>query len=84
MRVSEDCTLVYCYFIGRMYYVYVVNVERKPEPDAPTGVKQRQWTVDRRYHEFYILESKLIEFHGESIVSLCLPPKKTFANKGTI
>ena len=33
------------------------------------------WTVDRRYHDFYTLESKLTEFHGE-FTDTQLPPKR--------
>jgi len=33
------------------------------------------WTVDRRYHDFYTLESKLTEFHGE-FPDTQLPPKR--------
>jgi sorting nexin-14 len=64
---------------GRTVYVYVLKVERT---DLPFDNNQRSWTVDRRYHEFYILESKLIEFHTESIITQRLPPKRTFASKG--
>jgi len=33
------------------------------------------WTVDRRYLDFYTLESKLTEFHGE-FPDTQLPPKR--------
>ena len=40
------------------------------------------WTVQRRYSEFYALESKLTEFHGE-FDDVKLPPKgKIFFGKG--
>ena len=40
------------------------------------------WTVQRQYSEFYALESKLTEFHGE-FEDVRLPPKvKIFFNKG--
>lgn len=34
----------------------------------------------RRYNEFYVLEAKLTEFHGE--LSVQLPPKRSQQNKG--
>lgn len=40
--------------------------------------------MDRRYGEWYVLESKLIEFHGPHILSSSLPSKRTFVNKGPI
>ena len=33
------------------------------------------WEVERRYNEFYILENKLTEFHGE-FQDNQLPPKR--------
>lgn len=40
------------------------------------------WLVERRYPEFYALESKLTEFHGE-FEDARLPPKaKIFSMKG--
>lgn len=36
-----------------------------------------EWAVRRRYTEFYVLESKLCEFHG-SLSPAHLPPKKLF------
>lgn len=37
-----------------------------------------QWSVLRRYPEFYVLESKLTEFH-ENLGIVALPSKKLFA-----
>ncbi|XP_064637730.1 sorting nexin-14-like isoform X3 [Lineus longissimus] len=39
------------------------------------------WVVKRRYNEFYILEQKLKEFHGE-FADVKLPNKKTLGTKG--
>ena len=41
----------------------------------------QHWEIGRRYHEFYVLQSKLAEFHGEFGDDCRLPPKKTFATK---
>ncbi len=38
-------------------YVYVVEVIRN---DLAESHPSRQWTVDRKYGEFYVLESKLL------------------------
>lgn len=60
---------------GRTMYVYVIEVEA-------TDMGSRRWCTDRRYREFYVLESKLVEFHGEQVRGgFPLPPKKTFNNK---
>lgn len=41
----------------------------------PEDPDSYHWTVDRRYHDFYTLESKLTEFHGE-FPDTQLPPKR--------
>lgn len=59
------------------YYVFIIDLRRI---DVQEGDKS-SWTVARRYHEFYVLEQKLAEFHGESLQDCQLPPKKTFGTK---
>ncbi|KAG1672812.1 Sorting nexin-14 [Nymphon striatum] len=67
---------------NKQYYVYIIEVQRidignlddKEEPN---------WTVERKYHEFYVFEMKLIEFHGE-LHDIHLPPKRGFATKKTM
>ncbi|CAL4096270.1 unnamed protein product, partial [Meganyctiphanes norvegica] len=60
-------------------YVFVVDVTRidvtgeRPE--------ELQWEVERQYHEFYILETKLTEFHGEFIDNQLPPRKSLFSSK---
>lgn len=39
-----------------------------------------RWEIDRRYNEFYVLEQKLVEFHGE-FEDAQLPSKRTFVQK---
>jgi sorting nexin-14 len=41
----------------------------------PEDPESCHWTVDRRYHDFYTLESKLTEFHGD-FPDTQLPPKR--------
>ncbi len=58
-----------------MQYVYVVHVRAR-------NADKDEWMVDRRYNEFYVLESKLIEFHGAQIVGpVPLPAKRIFVVK---
>ncbi|OUC46688.1 PX domain protein [Trichinella nativa] len=60
---------------GRTIYVYVVEVEDE---------MQDRWTVDRRYGDFYALESKLVEFHGDQLLKpFPLPAKKTFGGRAS-
>lgn len=47
-------------------------------PQYPTAEHpdELHWEVERRYNEFYILENKLTEFHGE-FQDNQLPPKRS-------
>ncbi|KAK0394862.1 hypothetical protein QR680_000974 [Steinernema hermaphroditum] len=63
---------------GRTMFVYIISVERS---DIEGELTPRKWEVVRRYHEFYILESKLNEFHGDLIKTDPLPPKRTLRTK---
>ncbi|GFO18602.1 sorting nexin-14 [Plakobranchus ocellatus] len=62
----------------KQYFVFIIDVRRV---DVREGDTQKwQWTVARRYPEFYALEQKLTEFHG--IFNDCqLPAKKSFGTK---
>lgn len=60
---------------GDRFYAYVIAINRlnlQEDDELPP-----QWSVLRRYSEFYVLESKLCEFHG-SLSPAHLPPKKLF------
>uniref|UniRef100_A0A8C4QXL4 Sorting nexin 14 n=1 Tax=Eptatretus burgeri TaxID=7764 RepID=A0A8C4QXL4_EPTBU len=60
-------------------FVFLIEVERPDvKADDPAPV---QWTVRRKYDEFYVLQSKLTEFHG-SFPDTQLPPKKVLGAKG--
>ncbi|XP_012936262.1 sorting nexin-14 isoform X1 [Aplysia californica] len=62
----------------KQYFVFIVDVRRV---DVGEGDEVKsQWTVARRYSEFYVLEQKLSEFHGESL-DCQLPAKKSFGTK---
>jgi hypothetical protein len=52
----------------KYFHVFVIDVNDK----AGSGVQKddsvnKSWRVERRFNEFYTLESKLKEFHGESL-----------------
>uniref|UniRef100_A0A0N5AGE4 Sorting nexin-14 n=1 Tax=Syphacia muris TaxID=451379 RepID=A0A0N5AGE4_9BILA len=76
---------------GKIMFVYVVSVERFDLADNGTlnndNVNGRsesilnKWSVIRRYNEFHILESKLLEFHGVLLKTQPLPPRKPFSKK---
>ncbi|XP_076047790.1 sorting nexin-14-like isoform X2 [Oratosquilla oratoria] len=64
---------------GKAYYAFIVDVTRIDVTGE--NPEELHWEVERRYHEFYILETKLTEFHGEFPDKL--PPRRTFfTNKG--
>ncbi|XP_052800556.1 sorting nexin-14-like [Mya arenaria] len=60
----------------KSFFVFIVDVRRVDVPDEGRAM----WVVARRYHEFYILEQKLKEFHGE-LEKCSLPEKKMFGTK---
>ena len=81
-------------FQGRIYYAYCVEVQRSDAEDHET----KMWTivrlvtvhsviitvsVFRRYGEFYALESKLMEFHADSLTFATLPQKKVYGREGS-
>ncbi|KAK3581483.1 hypothetical protein CHS0354_031816 [Potamilus streckersoni] len=60
----------------KQFYVFIVDVRRV---DMATEGRSH-WTVPRRYHEFYVLEQKLKEFHGD-FTGRMLPSKKVIGTK---
>ncbi|KAK7076525.1 Sorting nexin-14 [Halocaridina rubra] len=65
---------------NKTYYAFIVNVTRIDVTGAehPDEV---HWEVERRYHEFYILETKLTEFHGEFQDNQLPPRRSLFTSK---
>ncbi|GMR37086.1 hypothetical protein PMAYCL1PPCAC_07281, partial [Pristionchus mayeri] len=57
---------------GRYYYAYNIDVLRLDGDETET----KTWSIVRRYSEFYVLESKLQEFHSDNLTFSALPPKK--------
>ncbi|XP_021925834.1 sorting nexin-14-like isoform X2 [Zootermopsis nevadensis] len=73
-RVSIPCVDTRQDVNNKPYPVFNIDVQRidvKSEEDP----ESYHWTVDRRYHDFYTLESKLTEFHGV-FPDTQLPPKR--------
>ncbi|VDO68941.1 unnamed protein product, partial [Onchocerca flexuosa] len=75
---------------GHTMYAYVISIERFDVNDdndqtslSATETLQK-WSVIRHYNEFYILESKLIEFHGNMIKTASLPPRRLFNCKSRV
>ncbi|KAL5007355.1 hypothetical protein ScPMuIL_016161 [Solemya velum] len=60
------------------YFVFIVDIKRIDVSEESNT--RTSWTVARRYAEFFVLEQKLSEFHGE-FPDCQLPPKKTFGTK---
>ncbi|KAF2363149.1 Phox-associated domain [Trinorchestia longiramus] len=50
---------------SKMTHFFVIDVTRIDVTGDADGSEEIHWEVLRRFHEFYILESKLTEFHGE-------------------
>lgn len=67
---------------GKTYFIFVIEVQRIDIPSTKENAEDLQWRVDRKYSEFYTLETRLTEFHGE-FEDLHLPPKANlFTGKG--
>ncbi|XP_045112989.1 sorting nexin-14-like isoform X3 [Portunus trituberculatus] len=59
---------------NKPYYAFIVDVTRI-DVSGVEHLDELHWEVERRYNEFYILENKLTEFHGE-FQDNQLPPKR--------
>ncbi|KAK6170027.1 hypothetical protein SNE40_018516 [Patella caerulea] len=62
----------------RQYFVFIIEIGRADVPDGE--LEKANWTVARKYGEFYVLEQKLTEFHGE-FTDCLLPARKSFGTK---
>uniref|UniRef100_A0A4W5MW36 Sorting nexin 14 n=1 Tax=Hucho hucho TaxID=62062 RepID=A0A4W5MW36_9TELE len=62
--------------------VFCIEVERNDRKEAvfSVGHETENWSVFRRYMEFYVLENKLTEFHG-SFADAQLPSKRLIGPK---
>lgn len=61
----------------KQYFVFIIDIRRVDDVSKDKFGKAN-WVVARRYNEFYALESKLLEFHGELMQDCQLPAKKSF------
>jgi sorting nexin-14 len=59
-------------------FVFCIQVHRLDVVES--AFERLHWMLERRYHEFYVLDQKLQEFHGE-FEDAQLPSKKTFLPK---
>jgi len=67
---------------GKNSFFFVIEVQRIDITSTKENAEDLQWTVLRKYSEFYTLETRLTEFHGE-FEDLNLPPKASlFTGKG--
>ncbi|XP_042866404.1 sorting nexin-14-like isoform X3 [Penaeus japonicus] len=65
---------------SKPYYAFIVDVTRIDVTGAERP-EEVHWEVERRYHEFYILETKLTEFHGEFQDNQLPPRRSLFTSK---
>ncbi|CAG2204229.1 SNX14 [Mytilus edulis] len=61
----------------KQYFVFIIDIRRVDDVSKDKSGRA-SWVVARRYNEFYALESKLLEFHGELMQDCQLPAKKSF------
>ena len=59
---------------GKNSFFFVIEVQRIDITSTKENSEDLEWTVLRKYSEFYTLETRLTEFHGE-FEDLHLPPK---------
>ena len=66
----------------KVFFTFTIEVQRIDITSRQENAEDLQWTVQRKYSEFYTLESKLTEFHG-TFEDLHLPAKASlFTGKG--
>ncbi|CAF1165641.1 unnamed protein product, partial [Didymodactylos carnosus] len=66
------------------YCILIIEIQRLDTNNGDITMtnddESSHWSVTRRYQDFYLLESKLIEFHG-IFDDARLPPKRSFVTK---
>ncbi|PAV59413.1 hypothetical protein WR25_03534 [Diploscapter pachys] len=65
---------------GKVSFVFSIDVERMEARSDET----KKWSIYRNFNEFYVLETKLLEFHKESIRFVPLPIRKSFVTKDRV
>ncbi|KAI1727972.1 PXA domain-containing protein [Ditylenchus destructor] len=66
---------------SKIYYVYILNIERNDSAAECNIRHTSSWTIGRKYDDFFTLEEKLREFHGNSVRLGLLPDRKMFRTK---
>jgi len=68
-------------FDGRSCFTFIIQVQRIDVASRSEG-EDLEWSVERQYHEFYSLQSALVQYHG-IFEDAKLPPRaKLFGGKG--
>ena len=48
---------------GRSCFTFIIQVQRIDMASRSEG-EDLEWVVERQYHEFYSLQSALVQYHG--------------------
>ena len=60
-------------FEGRSCFTFIIQVQRIDVTSMSEG-EDLEWVVERQYHEFYSLQSALVQYHG-MFEDAKLPPR---------
>ena len=60
-------------FDGRSCFTFIIQVQRIDVASRSEG-EDLEWVVERQYHEFYSLQSALVQYHG-MFEDAKLPPR---------
>jgi len=66
---------------GKSCFVFIVQVQRIDVTSSKNG-EDLEWTVERQFHEFYSLQSSLVQFHGIFEDAKLPPRSKLFGGRG--
>jgi len=66
---------------GKSNFFFIIQVQRIDVASKCNG-EDLEWTVERQYHEFYSLQSALVQYHGIFDDAKLPPRSKLFGGKG--
>eukprot|EP00092_Neocalanus_flemingeri_P013482 GFUD01014541.1.p1 GENE.GFUD01014541.1~~GFUD01014541.1.p1 ORF type:complete len:1024 (+),score=205.10 GFUD01014541.1:100-3171(+) len=66
---------------GKACFVFIIQVQRIDMASQTDG-DDLEWSVNRQYHEFYSLQSALVQYHGVFEDAKLPPRSKLFGGKG--
>lgn len=66
---------------GKACFVFIIQVQRIDMASQTDG-DDLEWNVERQYHEFYSLQSALVQYHGVFEDAKLPPRSKLFGGKG--